>query len=433
MSLDTEPVPNRRDVLAASGALATAALAGCLGDASSSGSAPSVNNEQLTELVRANTEFALAFHRKLLDNSEEPNVFSSPHSVSVAMAMLFAGARGDTESEMAKAMRYTLDDDLHPAIEALSADLDDRADDADDPGLLDRIRGRDGSFDLSIANALWGTREYPYREEYLDTVEEHYGAGLREVDFADSDGTREEINGWVAGETNDRIEEVLPEGSITANTRLVVTNAIYLLADWAKQFDPEDTSEGEFTALDDTNSEVSMMRQTAEFPFAAEDGLALVELPYVGEELSMVVIVPDGETVAFDAFEADLDADRLEELLQGVDTTETEVALPKFEFEFDAHLNDTLTALGMERAFDLGGADFSGMADAELAIADVFHESYIAVDEAGTEAAAATAGTMEESAPPAVIADRPFLFMIRDRSTKAVLFLGRITDMSEIA
>lgn len=428
-----ESVPHRREVLTASGALATAALAGCLGDVPAS-SEPDVNDEHREELVRANTEFALEFHRELLGQSEEPNVFSSPHSVSVAMAMLYAGARGDTEHGMADAMRYTLGEDLHPATEALSVDLDGRVDSADDSGLVDRILGRDGSFDLSVANALWGSDSFPYREEYLDTVEEHYDAGLREVDFADSERTRAEINEWVAGETNDRIEEILPEGSITANTRLVVTNAIYLLADWEKQFDPDDTSEGEFTALDGSAEQVQMMRQTTEFPFVAAEGLALVELPYVGEELSMVVIVPDGEFVEFEPFETDLDADQLDELLSELDPTETEVVLPKFEFGFDAHLNETLAALGMEQAFDPGNADFSGMADAELAIGDVFHESYIAVDEAGTEAAAATASTVEEdSAPPAVIADRPFLFLIRDRPTGAILFLGRIGDMSEMA
>lgn len=350
--------PSRRNVLSLSGALARAALAGCLGEASSAGSGPGVSDDTLAELVRANTEFALAFHRELADQSGDPNVFASPNSVSVAMAMLFAGARGDTEREMAEAMSYTLDEDLHPAIEALSRDLDERTADADDLDLLDRIRGREGSFDLSIANALWGTEEYSYREGYLDTVEEYYGTGLREVDFADSEATRAEINDWVAERTNDRIDEVLPEGSITADTRLVVTNAIYLLADWATQFDPEDTAEGVFTGLDDSSTTVPLMRQTAEFPFAADDGVSLVELPYVGEELSMVVIVPDGEHRAFEPFEADLDADRLGALLSDLDTVETEVVLPKFEF--DARLNDTLSTLGTERAFDLGRAEFGG-------------------------------------------------------------------------
>jgi serpin B len=334
---------------------------------------------------------------------------------------------------MADAMRYELpQDELHPAIEELSATLDRRADDAGDLGLLDRLRGREAAFELSVANALWGNGDYTYRESYLDTLEEHYGAGLRGVDFADP-ATRAEINDWVAGETNDRIEELLPEGSIGPDTHLVVTNAIHLLADWAKQFDPEDTAEGEFTALDGSTTRVPMMRQTAEFPVAAENGVSLVELPYVGEELSMVVIVPDGERVAFESFEARLDAGRLGGLLWGLETSEAEVVLPRFEFAFDAHLNDALSALGMADAFDPDRANFEGMTDVEVAIADVFHESYIAVDEAGTEAAAATAGSMDESAPPRVVADRPFLFLIRDRSMGAILFLGRVGDMGEIA
>ena len=236
----------------------------------------------------------------------------------------------------------------------------------------------------------------------------------------------------MAGETGDRIEEVLPAGSIRPNTHLVVTNAIHLLADWERQFDPADTAEGEFAALDGSSTTVPLMRQTAELPVATDDGVALVELPYVGGELSMVVIVPD-DSVEFDRFEADLTVDRLDALLSDLETAEVEVALPKFEFGFEAHLNEVLAGLGMERAFDLGRAEFGGMTDATVAIADVFHESYVAVDEAGTEAAAATAGSMQESAPPRVVADRPFLFVIRDRPTGAILFLGRIGDAGTLA
>ncbi|WP_336345828.1 serpin family protein [Halalkalicoccus ordinarius] len=425
---------SRREVLSLSGALAGAALAGCLGEASPEDPEPSVSDETLSALVRANAAFALALHRELSAGSDEPNVFASPHSVSVAMAMLFAGARGETEREMAEAMRYELPQEtLHPAIESLSGALDERAENADDLGLLDRLRGREATFDLSVTNALWGNEEYPYREAYLEALDDHYGAGLRQVDFTESEATRAEINDWVAGETNDRIEEVLPEGSIQPNTHLVVTNAIHLLADWATQFDPKDTAEGEFTAIDGTSTTTPMMRQKAEFPAALRDGISLVELPYVGEEVSMVVIVPDGRSVEFERFEADLTADRLDALLSDLETSEVEVVLPRFEFGFDAHLNAVLTGLGMERAFDLGRAEFGGMTDATVAIADVFHESYVAVDEAGTEAAAATAGSAADSAPPRVVADRPFLFLIRDRPTGAILFLGRIGDAGALA
>lgn len=428
------PSSSRREVLSLSGALAGAALAGCLGQASSQDPEPSVSDETLSALARTNAAFALALHRELVARSDEPNVFASPHSVSVAMAMLFAGARGETEREMAEAMRYELPQEgLHPAIEALSAALDRRAADADDPGLLDRLRGREAAFDLSVANALWGNEAYPYRESYLDLLDDHYGTGLRQVDFADPEATRTEINDWVAEETGDRIEEVLPAGSIRPNTRLVVTNAIYLLADWAKQFDPEKTAEGEFTAIDGTSTTTPMMRQTADFPATLTDGVALVELPYVGEEVSMVVIVPDGNSVEIEPFEADLTVDRLDGLLSELETAEVEVVLPRFEFGFEAHLNEVLARLGMERAFDIGRAEFGGIADADLAIADVFHESYVAVDEAGTEAAAATAASGADSAPPRVIADRPFLFLIRDRPTGAILFLGRVGDAGALA
>lgn len=350
------------------------------------------------------------------------------------MAMLFAGARGKTEREMAEAMRYELPREaLHPAIESLSGALDRHAADAADLGLLDRLRGREAAFELSVANALWGNEEYSYREEYLTVLDDHYGAGLRQVDFDDPEATRAEINGWVAEETDGRIKEVLPAGSIRPNTHLVVTNAIHLLADWATQFDPAETAEGEFTAIDGASTTMPMMCQKAEFPATLTDGVSLVELPYVGEEVSMVVIVPDGNSAAIEPFEADLTADRLDGLLSELETSEVEVVLPRFEFGFEAHLNEVLTGLGMERAFDVSRAEFGGITEREMAIADVFHESYVAVDEAGTEAAAATAASGADSEPPRVVADRPFLFLIRDRPTGAILFLGRIGDAGALA
>jgi serpin B len=427
---------NRRTLLALSGALATG-LAGCLGTSDGGGDFPAprveanteseVSEEALEALVEGNTRFAFDLFETLADDG---NLFVSPYSVSVALAMTYAGARGETETEMEETLRFGLDqEELHPAFNALAVELGERSeaevdDDEGDP------------FALHAVNALWGLEGYPYREAYLETVERNYGAGFNEVDFRDDpEGAREAINAWVAEHTEDRIDDLLPEGSIDELVRLVLTNAIYFQATWAKTFSEDRTEEASFTALSGETSTVPMMRQSESFPYAAVDGTQVVELPYVGEEVSMVVVLPpEGE---FEAFEEGFDADRYTELVSALEDREGRIELPRFEFESSVALQEALEALGMPIAFDEHEADFDGMIDLEAAgenvyIDDVYHDSYVAVDEEGTEAAAATAVVMRAESAPAdpfeMVVDRPFLFAIRDRPTGTVLFLGRVLD-----
>jgi len=449
---------NRRNLLALSGALAAAALAGCAGgDGSPAGtgtetgepttgtttegptetptntptetsgsSEPTVDEERLAELAADNAAFALDLHAHLAEETGG-NQFLSPYSISVALAMTVAGARGKTREQMRETLHYALGEDVHPAFADLEAVLESRE------TVTDPVEGNEvDAFQLNLANAVWGKEGYSFAQEYLALLDEHYGAGLRRADFAGQpDAERERINEWVADATENRIENLLPSGSISPDTVLVLTNAIYFMASWLHEFDPEDTEQGTFTALDGAESQVPFMHQTLETAYASVGGAEAVELPYVGEDVSMVLILPDEGT--FEAFERELDADRLFEIFDALGRAKGDLAFPKFEFGSKVRLRDALSALGMPVAFG-GGADFSGMVEGDNAglwIDDVFHESSVSVDEEGTEASAATAVLMEESIPPEwgeLRFDRPFLFCIRDRPTNAVLFLGRVVD-----
>ncbi|WP_124197350.1 serpin family protein [Natrarchaeobius chitinivorans] len=393
---------------------------------------PAGTDAQLEDLIRGNTAFATSMLRRFADEEPNANHLFSPVSIATALAMARAGAREETATQMTETLAFPSEDDLHPAVGALQYDLNERAADAATPGIVDRLRGG-REFDLTVANALWGQTGYPYREPFLETLEANYGTGLREVDFVDdTDGARAAVNDWVDDATDGRIDEFLPPESVTDATRLVVTNAVTLFADWAEAFDPDDTRDRTFTALSGSSEEVAMMNQTGDFPYAREPEYGAIELPYVGEEVSMVIVVPpEGE---FESFEADLDADRIAEIFDALEEREAAIHVPRFEFDLEFELAEVLGDLGMSAPFDPEAANFEGVAPAEagsdaLYLFDVYHEAYVSVDEAGTEAVAATglSGGLA-SGPPTLIADRPFLFFVRDRSTDAVLFLGRVVD-----
>lgn len=429
---------NRRTLILSG---ATLLLAGCLGSDSDGSDGPGtdskaeptadldVSEETLEALVEGNTRFALDLYDYLRE-SEEGNLLASPHSVSVALAMTYAGARGETEERIAEAMRFGLDDELHPAFAALYHELEARSE-------VETEDGDEGDpFELAGANAAWGLESYPYREEYLELVEHYYGAGFQTVDFeGDPEGAREEINAWVAERTEERIDDLLPEGSIDELTRLVLTNALFFRATWAEPFEEERTEDAPFIALDGTVEEVPLMRRDGSYPYAEVGGHQVIELPYVGREVGMVVVLPaEGE---FERVEDSLDADRFSTLDDALEEREGAIALPRFGFESGFALKEALSTLGMSIAFDERAANFDGIAPLEelegnLYVDDVYHDTFIAVDETGTEAAAATGVVIDVESAPAdpfeMIVDRPFLFAIRDRPTGSVLFLGRVVD-----
>jgi serpin B len=374
---------------------------------------PTAPAADVAAVAAGNNAFAAAAYALLA--SQEGNLVYSPASIRLALAMTYAGAKGQTAAEMAEVLRFDLEGEaLHAAFNALDQELASR--NRVEPTLDDGVERK---VQLSIANSLWGQQGFTFTPEFLDTLAANYGAA------------RQAINDWVAGETNDRITDLIPEGALSEMTRLVLTNAVYLDATWSSIFAKDATFDAPFSLLDGSQVTVPTMHQESPFPYAAGDGWQAVELPYVGEELAMVFLVPDAGRFA--EVEGLLGGGLLDEVVAGLEGVEVRLALPKFEFRFKASVADLLKAMGMPTAFEPDAADFSGMTTVDrLFISDVIHEAFIKVDEEGTEAAAATAVIMDlTSAPIEVIdltIDRPFLFSLYDRETGEILFLGRVLN-----
>jgi len=385
---------------------------------------PDVDDTDLTMLVNGNSDLAFDLYRSL--NKEDDNIFYSPYSMSLALAMTYAGARGETEQQMADTLHFILPQDrLHPAFNSLDIELSQRGEGA---------QGKDGEgFRLNIVNAIWGQKDYEFLTTFLDALAENYGAGLRLLDFISApDESRLTINNWVSDQTEGRIENLIPQGLINELTRLVLTNAIYFNAAWQYPFSEDITGDGPFYLLDRGEVIVPMMRQTESFGYAEGDGYQAVELPYDGGELSMVILLPQSDQS--EAFEGSLDAQRVEDVVKALETRQVALTMPLFEFESSFSLKEALATMGMPVAFS-GDADFSGMTgNRDLFIADVVHKAFVSVDEAGTEAAAATAVVMEltavPEAPVEVTIDHPFIFLIRDIETGTILFVGRVVNPS---
>ncbi|OGO39530.1 MAG: serine protease [Chloroflexi bacterium RBG_16_57_8] len=385
---------------------------------------PEVSSGDRASLTRGNGAFAFDLYRQL--TTVEGNIFYSPYSVSAALAMTYAGARGTTAEQMAEAMHFDLPQNrLHPAFNWLDGELAGRGEGAagkDDEG-----------FRLNVVNVLWGQKDYEFKAAFLDTLAEDYGAGLRILEFArEPEPSRVAINDWVSEQTEDRIQDLIQPGGITSLTRLVLTDAIYFNAAWENQFLKEATAYLFFFLPGGGSVAVPMMKQTDTFGYAQGDDYQAVELPYDGGELSMVVLLPsEGK---FAGFEDGLDYRSLDRIIDRLDDRLVRLTMPKFEFDSRFSLNQALSALGMAGAFS-GSADFSGMTGNEgLFIGDVVHKAFVSVDEAGTEAAAATAVIMVASGPGpkpelvVVTIDRPFIFLIRDIETGTILFVGRVLN-----
>jgi len=386
---------------------------------------PDVSPADVATLVDGNTAFSFDLFQEL--KSEDGNMFCSPYSISLALAMTYAGARGETEQQMADTLHYDLSQhNLHPAFNYLDMELAKRGKGA---------RGKDDEgFRLNIVNAIWGQKDFTFLPEFLDTLAENYGAGLRLLDFInETEKSRITINDLVSDETEGRIQDLIPQGQLDAATRLVLTNAIYFNAAWQYRFEKSMTSDSVFHLLNGQDINVPMMRQTESFGYTTGDGYQAVELQYDGGELSMVILLPDpGE---YDSFEDQLNVENTNEIINRLQYTQVALAMPKFEFESEFKMKDTLSRMGMPVAFS-PSADFSGMTGGkELYIDQVIHKAFVSVDEAGTEAAAATAVDMKLTSMPAepvnVTIDHPFIFLIRDIETGTILFVGRVMNPIE--
>jgi len=368
--------------------------------------------------------FAADLYARL--SSADGNLFFSPYSISSALAMTSAGARGNTAVQMARTLHLALPPaQLHSAFADLTARLGAEAVGPDKKKL----------YDLVVASALWGLKGYPYEKSFLDLLAKDYGAGLREMDFSGApDAARNEINAWVSTQTNDRIKDLLAPGTIHTHTRLVLTNAIYFKGTWLTPFEKAQTADAPFQVFAGKTELVPLMSQQHGFQYMETAEMQAVELPYAGNNLSMIVLLPrkaDGLT----ALGKSLSRDNLDQWTGQLRRRDVQLFLPRFKLTSQFELADTLKAMGMVDAFS-DNADFSGIAKSEsLCIDKVIHKAFVEVNEEGTEAAAATAVLMKPTAvmirpepPVAFRADHSFVYLIRNRSTGAILFLGRLVD-----
>lgn len=368
--------------------------------------------------------FAVDLYRELAAAGSDDIVFS-PYSVAVALAMARAGARGETLRQMDAVLRADAVGDLDAGLNALDQALAER------PGSY-QYGDRTVELELATANRLFGQQGFPFEDAFLDTLAASYGAGLGTVDYvAAREAARQAINDWVAERTKDRIPELIAEGVLDELTRLVITNAIYLKAKWALEFEEGGTRPATWHRLDGSTTQAELMSLGAPMSYVAGDGYQAVRLRYVGG-LSMLAIVPDAGT--FGAFEQRLDASVIEAVAAAPHGTQVILRFPKFEFRTQAGLKGALSALGMPVAFT-SDADLTGIsAEGDLYVQEVVHEAFISVDEHGTEAAAATAVVIGATSAPSEIVeltvDRPFVFAIVDDQTGAVLFMGRVLDPS---
>jgi len=383
---------------------------------------PDVSPGQLAALVSGNSTFAFNLYQQLTQGNSG-NIFYSPYSISTALAMTYAGANGDTATQMAKALDFTLPQaQLHPAFDDLALQLASRGQGAS---------GTNGkSFALNIANALWCEKTYNFLPDFLNTLGQNYGAGVNLLDFVNSpEPSRVTINNWVSNETNNKINNLIPAGAIAPQTRLVLTNAIYFDAAWQNPFSADKTQNGTFNLLDGSTVSVPMMNNEASYGYTQGTGYQAVELPYSGGQVAMDIIMPD--TGNFTTFESGMTAGSVSAIISNLQTKSINLTMPKFNFDSSFSLNSALSALGTPIAFS-NQADFSGMTgNKDLTIADVVHKAYVAVDEQGTEAAAATGVVMSAMAvmnQNNVTIDQPFIFMIRDIQTGAILFVGRVLN-----
>ena len=373
----------------------------------------------LAELSAGNTDFAHDLYRAIRKKSG--NLCYSPFSISTAVAMIYAGARGETERQIADALRFTLaQDQLHPALNALGLDLDPPSPGAPVP---------QPGFALSIANSIWGQVDYPFQTAYLDLLGDIYGARMGWLDFADAQQSRLTINNWVSDRTSGHIEHLIAPGILTRDTRLVLANAVYFKAEWETPF-LQATREEPFYPGDGKQVTVAMMSRRTMTGYAWGAGYQAVELRYKDERIRMTIVLPAKGT--FEEFERSLDSERMAAITERLAREDVELYMPKFNFAAGLDLATTLKEIGMPDAFDSGRADFSGIdGTRKLYLSAAVHKASITVDEMGTIAAAATGlGFGVESMPTEVVVDRPFIFVIRDVESGTTLFVGRVMDPS---
>ncbi|KAM6900606.1 leukocyte elastase inhibitor A-like [Xenentodon cancila] len=373
-----------------------------------------------TPLSKANTSFCLDLFKTLADKDKTANLFFSPFSISSALAMVMLGARGNTAMQISECLNTReCQDDVHALFNQL----------------LSEINKSGASFELSVANRLYGDQSFQFLQEFLTQTRKHYNAELEPVDFRTShQEARIKINNWVEKQTQGKITDVVAEGVLNEMSRLVLVNAIYFKGTWNKPFLSIKTSDAEFKLNKNDKKYVKMMRQESHFPFAfiPEVNCQILEMPYKGKELSMLIFLPkaiEDDTTGLEKLEKHLTYEKFMEWTDKLSEVEVNVSLPRFKLEETYNLNQVLTSMGVEDAFDKSKCDFSGMSgNKDLVLSKVTHKAFVEVNEEGTEAAAVTTFYCEVECGrilPYFYADRPFLFFIRHNATMSVLFAGR--------
>ncbi len=381
---------------------------------------PAVDPSELGDLVHGNNEFACRLYQEV--RGGEGNLVFSPYSISTAYAMVYAGARGETETQTADALRFPLPQDrLHPAFNYLDLDIASRTADRENP--------EDGRPRITVANSLWGQRGFPFLSSFLDVLAVNYGAGIRVVDFmANPETARLAINEWASDETEDLIRDLVPPGVVSPSTALVLANTTYFDSKWAYPFDPANTTDAPFTLLDGSEVTVPTMTLDIIAGYASGPGYEVVEIYFEGEEFSMAIVLPyEGY---FDEFESSLTVETLEGIVFPSWPSYFWLHMPRFSCGSEIDLTEVLPALGMTDAFSPSAADFTGISpEGELWIGASSHKAKLLVDERGVVAASGTCvGVWVIGVPGTVTIDRPFIYFIRDRATGTILFLGRVVD-----
>ncbi|KAL4232229.1 hypothetical protein ACF0H5_009803 [Mactra antiquata] len=363
--------------------------------------------------------FNLDMYHHVTSDSNCGNMFMSPSSMFMVLTMIHVGARNDTAKQMKEVLKLTQTDQKSVLSEMEK--------------LIGKLKEGSKSVTLSTANRLYPHTDKTILEEYLSLVTKHFHADLKSMDYtSDAEGARLEINKWVEDVTNSKIKDLLPSGSLNSLTAMVVVNAIYFKGNWATQFKPEATSKMMFSPLKSAAKSVDMMRaKVKKVKYGENQALSckVLEMPYVGEELSMIVILPNNND-GLPALEKKLTLNLLQRIVKDIHPATVDILLPKFKLESSLELKAALSALGMPDLFDEVKADLSAMGK-ELFVSKIFHKAFVDVNEEGTEAAAATAAVMQKRSLPIVLsfkADHPFMFMIWDHRFKIPLFIGRLVD-----
>lgn len=381
-----------------------------------------ITTEGFSNVVEANNRFALDLYSKY--KSEEGNVFFSPYSISTALAMTYEGARGQTAEEMQSVFYFPEDDSVRRSGYA---------------NLYNEINKGDKKYKLSTANALWAEQNFKFLDEYFNLINQYYDGKVTNLNFKqDPEGSRVTINNWVEDKTNDKIKDLIPSGMIDSMTRLVLTNAIYFKGEWVKQFNEDETRDRDFRVSSNNDIKVKMMQRTDDesiFSYAENNQLQILEMPYSGEELSMLVLLPKDDNI--ESLENSITTEKLSEWKDDLREQRVNIFIPRFKFETKYFMADTLAEMGMPTAF--GAADFSGMTGKmDLVISQVIHQAFVEVNEEGTEAAAATAVIMKETSAgpggpktPVFMADHPFIFIIQQKDSGNILFMGKITNPTQ--